>query len=78
MPVQKSLAIRGVSVPLDRPFCDTDVEHLLHVFFNFLFVKSGWNCLLDKISSLAFEYLLKVAAVIEAIWFVQNEKSMGK
>lgn len=40
VPVQKRLSTKGISLPILRPMCNTDIEHNIHVFFDCPFASS--------------------------------------
>lgn len=42
--VPNRLKGKGVSVTILCPFCNVDVEHLTHVFFDCIFAASCWLC----------------------------------
>lgn len=42
VPVRNRLKAKGVTLPISYPFC-TDVEHLLHLFFDYLFAQDFWR-----------------------------------
>lgn len=72
------------------PLCESDVEHLLHVFFNCPFAARCWQYagggydmhlienapewLLHKISTASTDELVKIAKVLWGVWFFKNKK----
>lgn len=43
IPVRDRLKARGVNLSILCPMCNTDVEHLLHIFFDCTFATQYWN-----------------------------------
>lgn len=43
VPVRKLLRSRGVNLPITCPICITDIEHLLHTFFDCTFAVAAWQ-----------------------------------
>lgn len=90
VPVRKLLRSKGVGAPTICPMCDTDIEHLLHVFFDCKFASDCWQIaglnfdilsvewapdwLLDKIMNENENTVVKIAEVLWCIWFGRNKK----
>lgn len=80
VPVRNRLKSRGVDLPIICPMCDSDVEHLLHVFFDCPFASSCWqyvgvsldmdeveyapDWLLQLLSTTGQDHLIQVARVL--------------
>lgn len=43
VPVKKRLRVKVAELPIICPMCETDVEHMLHVFFDCPFSSSCWQ-----------------------------------
>ncbi|XP_074374984.1 uncharacterized protein LOC141716683 [Apium graveolens] len=43
IPVKRRLRARGVYLPIICPMCNLDIEHKLHLFFNYIFAASCWQ-----------------------------------
>lgn len=79
-----------MQLPIVCPMCDSDVEHLLHVFFDCPFAASCWqyvglsldmsmvefapDWLLQKLNGTGHDELLLIARVLWGIWFFRNKK----
>lgn len=90
IPVRKRLSSRGVRIPITCPMCLADIEHILHLFFDYKFAadcwahvqfNSNWNelleaqtWLLDKISSASSEEVVKICVILWVIWFWRNKR----
>lgn len=90
VPVRVLLQKRSANIPLCCPMCNVDVEHLLHVFFDYGFASNCWHemglqfnmwevenahsWLLERLSTDSYESLSKVAMTLWGIWFFQNKK----
>lgn len=90
IPVRNRLRARGVDLPIICPMCDSDVEHLLHVFFDCPFASSCWqyvgiylemseveyapDWLLQMLSTAGNDQLVQIARVLRGIWFFRNKK----
>lgn len=77
-------------MPTICPLCNHDVEHLLHLFFDYKFVAECWESnglqfdmqvvdwaprwLIDKISNEAEGTIIKIVEVLWCIWFARNRK----
>lgn len=90
VPVRWLLRSKGVVVPITCPMCESDTEHLSHIFFDCKFAVECWQIaglsfdmqnvewvhdwLLDKISNEDEETVIKIAEILYCIWFVRNKK----
>ncbi|XP_017221643.1 uncharacterized protein LOC108198399 [Daucus carota subsp. sativus] len=93
LPVRYKLRDKGVILPITCPMCNTDVEHLLHVFFDCCFAQSCWQhvglnydmsevysapeWLLNKLQESAQDEILKICTTLHGIWFWRNKKIWG-
>lgn len=90
LPVRYSLRRRGVCIPITCPMCNTDVEHVVHVFFDCEFANTCWehaglkfdmntvesaaDWLLQKFASEPQEVSDKIATTLWGIWYARNAK----
>lgn len=90
IPVRNLLRGKGVQIPILCPMCESDIEHLLHVFFDCDFAKQCWNVvglqydmscvenasdwLLQKLGCESQEINGKIAKVLWGIWSARNLK----
>lgn len=58
------MSSKGVNLPISCPFCNSEVEDLLHVFFSCLFVVACWR-VVDAVYDLSLE-------VSVSIWLVNK------
>lgn len=89
VPVRKLLRSRGVNLPITCPICNTDIEHLLHTFFDCTFAVAPWQYagvtidgqliedaprwLLDRFVNDSPARLELIAKVLWGIWFARNQ-----
>lgn len=90
IPTRWSLRFRGVQVPITCPMCNSDIEHLLHVFFDCTFAKQCWQYagmalntdhiedvpiwLLNTLSTGKSESNIKVCTILWGIWTWRNKR----
>lgn len=90
VPVRNRLKSKAVSVPILCPMCNSDVEHLLHIFFDCPFASNCWQVvgsqydmlvvdsapswLLNKMESASLDEMHKVCTVLWGIWFWRNKR----
>ncbi|XP_074367955.1 uncharacterized protein LOC141708293 [Apium graveolens] len=90
VPVRWRLNSRGIRIPITCPMCETDVEHMIHLFYDYSFATECWNhvgltydwsqveCahgwLLQKLTDAKAEELLKICMVLWGIWYWKNKK----
>lgn len=88
--VRNLLRSKGISVPIGCAMCNSDIEHLLHLFFDCRFAQECWQSvgllfdtmaiesapewLLQKLSDDTEDSLIKISAVLWGIWFARNNK----
>lgn len=77
-------------MPTICPMCESDIEHLLHIFFDCKFALDCWQVvglsfnmqlvewapgwLMDRISNEDEGQVIKIAEVLWCIWFTRNKK----
>lgn len=90
IPVRATLQRRHITVPLTCPMCNTDEEHLFHVFFDCEFASQCWQYaglsfnfwevedvstwLLNKLATDNSDQIITIAMVLWAIWFFRNKR----
>lgn len=90
VPLRWRLSARGVRVPITCPMCSSDVEHMLHLFFDCEFAAGCWHhvslCydwsgvenandwLLEKISSAPAEEAARICIVLWGVWYLLESK----
>lgn len=90
IPVRNLLRGKGVQTTIICPMCNTDVEHLLHVFFDCDYAKRCWvksglsydmgevysgpTWLLEKLCNEPEESLITIAKTLWGIWFARNNR----
>lgn len=90
IPVRNRLRSKGVLVTIVCPFCNIDVEHLLHVFFDCQFAASCWrykgvqmdmsevesapNRLLQKLETGSNDEVVNICTIMSGIWYWRNKK----
>lgn len=87
--MRNHLRHKGVNVTILCPFCMTDVEHLLHVFFDCEFATQCWQYLGHRLDMRAVEYapswLLQILSsgsseeiisIVTGLWGIWNARNM--
>lgn len=90
IPVRTLLRSRGVATTIICPMCETDIEHLRHLFCECPFAKECWHrsglnidaydveevpsWFLEMLSKETPEIIQKMAIVLSGIWFARNKK----
>lgn len=85
--VRNILRGKGVNVPISYTMCSTDIEHLLHLFFDFNFanywrymglqydtgaIGSSPEWFLNKQHMETSDNLIKIATIVWGIWWARN------
>lgn len=90
VPVRRRLSSKGVRVPITCPMCTTDIEHMVHLFYDCSFAVGCWNhiglmydwsqtefapeWLIQKLSTATNEEKVKICVVLWGIWRWRNKK----
>lgn len=90
VPTRWRLRLKGVSVPITCPMCNTDIEHMLHLFFDCAFAAYCWahanimydmrtvesapSWLLDKLGNASAEESATISMILWGIWNWRNRK----
>lgn len=92
--MQNLLKSRGVQNPIICPMCETDVEHLRHIFLEYNFAKECWRlmCLsfdlstvevvpdwvIESLATETKEVKVQIATVMWGIWGIRILRSGSK
>lgn len=89
MPVRNMLRRKGVNTTIICPLCNTNVEHILHVFFDCAFAAQVWqqlNCVFDMSSVEAGHVWLlqkfstgdnvKIVSISTGLWGIWYERNL--
>lgn len=90
IPVRIRPRNKGVDVPIMCPFCNVDIEHLLHLFFDCRFATSYWQAanmqydmreeesapqwVLNKLETAKHEEVTGICVVLWGIWYWRNQR----
>lgn len=90
LPVRNRLRHKGIHITIMCPFCNADVEHSIHLFFDCDFAKQCWHAaglcfdmsqvysapdwLIHKLDTANQEESIMVASVLWGIFFWRNKK----